>query len=344
MENLQRHPISAAFGDMSAQEFTELKDRIEVEGVIDPIVVWERHVLDGWQRYNASRQLGMPCPQTQFQGDYEAAIAIVIAKHTRRSMTPAQRALAVVRLYDLQSLSRGRPDKSATAAELISAPELAAKAGVSTRGVHRAKVIERHAIPSVKAAVERGELALGPACKIASLPQNDQSVALLAVTTELRSKKGKVRRAAKPTNPNERPLPTSQSDFTHEQVDALKDRVAELQEAVDILCEENDRLNDRLAALAAGDVMGEEERSSYLERVALLRKELALAEGTVLHYKRTHSAWLTETNVLKDQCRRYKWALKKFGKAGEQVLEKHPPSDYTPSTEPYSPHTSAPSP
>lgn len=318
MENFERHPISAAFGDMSEQEFTELKDRIEVQGVIEPIVIWENQILDGWQRSEAARQLGMPCPFTHFSGDYEAAVDFVIAKHTRRSMTPAQRALTVVRLYELQSARRGRPDKSAAAAHLISAPELARKAGVSIRGVHRAKVIDRQAIPSVKAAVERGELPLSPACEIASLPHDKQPAALLFAKTKLGSKQGKHRRLSTPSTPSVHAPSTSSSDFTREQVDALKDKVAELQEAVHILCEENDRLSDRLAALAAGDALGEEERSSYLEGVTRLRTDLALAEQTVLHYKRTHSTWLTETNELKRQCGRYRWALKKLGREGDK--------------------------
>lgn len=92
----ERHFLSAAWGDMPADEFQALVDDIAVHGQRDPIVIFDGSVLDGWHRYQACEQLLRNVKATELDAE-EDPVAWVISKNAkRRSLSAGQRAMAVV--------------------------------------------------------------------------------------------------------------------------------------------------------------------------------------------------------------------------------------------------------
>lgn len=143
----ERHPLSACFGDMDADEFQALKDDIEAHGQHEPVLLFDGRVLDGWHRYQAVTQLGMKVQTFTFDGTFEEAQERVISSNDkRRHRTVAQRAQAIVAVTACRPV--GRPKKnSAPGAELPPQPKntakaIAAKHGIGERSVERARIIE----------------------------------------------------------------------------------------------------------------------------------------------------------------------------------------------------------
>jgi len=49
-----RHPLSELFGDMNERALLELAEDVRTRGILEPVVLHERKVLDGWQRTEPS--------------------------------------------------------------------------------------------------------------------------------------------------------------------------------------------------------------------------------------------------------------------------------------------------
>jgi hypothetical protein len=69
--------------------------------------MFEGKILDGWQRYTAAKELAMKVSLTEFTGAMGAAGHFVLAKHARRNVTRAARALAVAQIHACCAASPG---------------------------------------------------------------------------------------------------------------------------------------------------------------------------------------------------------------------------------------------
>lgn len=307
MHNFERHRLSEIFGDCSEAEFLELRDSIEDQGVLEAIVVYEDKILDGWQRYRAARALGMEVPRTEFTGDTRAAGEFVLAKHARRNVTREARALAVAQVHLHCAAGPGRPRNSATVAEFSSVERMAAVAGVSTRTLHRALTVTRKAIPEVRAAIQRGELEIAPAARIALLQPSEQADALVGAKKQPgspRHRKTRGRRTAAPTDRG-----------AHQQeVEKLRAHISELNEKHSILIEENDRLSERLAVAAME--ASKEEKVQAAALIAELRKQVKNQEHEITSLKVSRDSYMTESSELRKQCATYRTQLAKLSRTG----------------------------
>lgn len=196
---LEQHALSSAFPAMTSEDFLVLKDSIEVVGVQNPITLFEGMVIDGWHRYRAATELGMPCAMRELE-DVDPRHFVLAQNKARRNVTAAQMALATTAVYSWYPAHR--PDKSALSADLSrSTSELAAIAGVGTRTIEQAKAIRDNATPEVRAAVKAGEIGLPKAAAIAKMPKGEQSAAIKKpMGKRLRDKELK---AAAPAGPTE---------------------------------------------------------------------------------------------------------------------------------------------
>lgn len=80
-----RHPLSAAFGDIAADEQAALIADIKRNGLLSAIVLHEDQILDGWHRYRACIAAGIAPRYEPFDYVVEAA-----AESADRKMTPAE--------------------------------------------------------------------------------------------------------------------------------------------------------------------------------------------------------------------------------------------------------------
>lgn len=154
----ERHPLSEVWPGLEPMALQALRDSMLRRGYddLEPVVLYEGRVLDGWHRCSIARELGIEVPTVDYQGVDPAGF--VIDRHTgRRNLTPGQRARGVVSCRDWASAGRpasckpsadlgaGAPETRST--DRVSRPstnqELAAEADVSESTIRRAKAAIR---------------------------------------------------------------------------------------------------------------------------------------------------------------------------------------------------------
>jgi ParB-like chromosome segregation protein Spo0J len=173
----KQHPLSSAFPAMTAQEYQELKDSIEVNGVLNPITIYQNMVIDGWHRYKAANELGMDCPESDLDESIDPKDFVLAQNKNRRHITMAQLAIATAQVYEWHPANR--PNKSALSAELSkTTAELAEISGVSKRTIEQAKSVLKNASPEVKEAVKSGKIGLSKAQAISKLDKEKQADAI----------------------------------------------------------------------------------------------------------------------------------------------------------------------
>lgn len=194
-ETYVQHPLSAAFPRMTPEEFQELKDSIEVLGVQNPITLHDGMVIDGWHRYTAAREVGLPCPVVNLAQDIDPREFVMAQNKARRHVTKAQLAIATTAVYAWRPVGNPAFSQSGTQCQIgeNAAPqpqldtecpiaksnaELAEISGVHLNTIKQAKTVTTQAAPAVVEAVKRGELGLPKAAAIAKLPREQQAQAI----------------------------------------------------------------------------------------------------------------------------------------------------------------------
>ena len=88
---MQRHPLSALWGDMPSDELVAMRESVENHGFVDPVIwTYDGLVLDGWHRYTISNLLGLELEVREYDGD---PVQWVIGRNLhRRHLTALQRA------------------------------------------------------------------------------------------------------------------------------------------------------------------------------------------------------------------------------------------------------------
>jgi hypothetical protein len=172
-----QHPLSSAFPAMTDNEFKELRDSIEVNGVLNPITIYEGMVIDGWHRYKAANEANVDCPETELDEWIDPKDFVLAQNKNRRHITMAQLALATTAVYQWSSV--GSPNNSALSARLNKTnDELAEISGASKRTIAQAKKVMIDAVPEVQEAVKSGKIGLSKAQAISKLPKDQQAAAI----------------------------------------------------------------------------------------------------------------------------------------------------------------------
>ena len=193
--NLDFHPLANIFPLIDGAEFEALAADILTNGVLEPVVVYEGQILDGRNRYRASKSVAVDCPIDEYRGADPASYVVSLNIH-RRHLSESQRAMAAAKLANA---GVGRnwanlPDKktSAEAAELLN---------VSERTVKSAKKIQQQGSPELTEAVEQGRVSVSAASDVATLTVGEQAeiVArgekeILKAAKNIRAKKAVARR------------------------------------------------------------------------------------------------------------------------------------------------------
>ncbi len=222
-----RHPLSAAYPSMPGHEIDALAADIKHHGLRHGGVLYEGMILDGWHRYRACEISGVPFRWSIFDGDSDAARALVrSANHHRRQMTDSQRAQAAEAVEAWQPGGRVEPGST-----LKTNAQMAAEAEVTTRTIRHAKVAQTAGLGP---AVTEGVLSGKRAAEIAKTePKAAKEIASAVAAGDI----GAAKRVADLT-----PRPIAANDSR----DA--DMGPDLAELVDELQAENKRLSDIVSA------------------------------------------------------------------------------------------------
>ena len=99
-ERLERHPLSAIWGDMPNDQYRELVDSIRESGdLMAEVRTLDGMVLDGWHRYRAALDAEVQPLIVPWSGD--DPVGYVIKQNAlRRHLTAGQRTICVARCYD----------------------------------------------------------------------------------------------------------------------------------------------------------------------------------------------------------------------------------------------------
>jgi hypothetical protein len=117
---------------LTAAERQTLKDRIAIDGCIDPITVWKGKIIDGHNRYEICNELGIPfrLHKTYFDNRAEAMQWMYEHQQGRRNWTPERERYVRGQVYNTKTKAGGK-------AKAEIAEEIAEQAGVSVRTVYR---------------------------------------------------------------------------------------------------------------------------------------------------------------------------------------------------------------
>lgn len=134
---MKRHPLSAAFPDMPADDFANLVADIKANGLREQGYTYEGMILDGWHRSRACDAAGVPFRYAEYKGS--DPVGFVKSKNLeRRHLTASQKAAAIVACHAWKPVGSNQRG-SAPGAEALSAATLAKEAGVGTRTIEQAK-------------------------------------------------------------------------------------------------------------------------------------------------------------------------------------------------------------
>jgi hypothetical protein len=277
--NYTQHPLSAAFPAMNAEEYQALKDSIEVNGVLNPITIFEDMVLDGWHRYTAANDLGMDCPSLEMDDSIDPIDFVKAQNENRRHLTASERTAAIVAIY--KWVPTGTNQHSKRGDEPGSPPqktnaELAALAGTTTRTVQQVKAAEKAGLLE---AVRDGALTAKEAAKIA---------------------------AGKPPK-----APAKPEKFTPPAVDN-SDELAESAQAISQLSEEVELLEAKLAVKHM-DATGEE-KSQAATLIADLRAQVKTLNAELDAMRTSRDGLQRENRELMKQIAIYQRQLKQAQK------------------------------
>lgn len=175
------HPYAELFPLMGGTEFEELVEDVRVNGVADPIILFEGQILDGRNRYRAWQRLGSipgTCRFEVYTGGNP--LGFVMSKNLhRRHLSVSQRAIVAAQLPGLQhGGDRTQPPTSLTR------DQRADMLNVGGSTVERAEGVVETGAPELVAAVKQGEIAVSAASDIATLPKEQQAKILASLARD----------------------------------------------------------------------------------------------------------------------------------------------------------------
>jgi N6-adenosine-specific RNA methylase IME4/ParB-like chromosome segregation protein Spo0J len=164
------HEAANLFPLMNDEEFSGLVEDIRVNGLLEPVVLFDDKILDGRNRYRACLELGIEPKYLQYRGTHSPVEYVVSKNLHRRHLNESQRAMLAARIANLPA---HRPDKSVNlpTSQIVAADML----NVSEKSVRRAKQVTEQGAPELIKAVESGNVAVSTASVITELPKEEQT-------------------------------------------------------------------------------------------------------------------------------------------------------------------------
>ena len=213
-EPVRFHDYANLFPILHGEALDALREDIRLHGVREPVVFLGGAILDGRNRYQCARDLGVECPRVEYEGDDPLGFVISHNLH-RRHLTESQRASVAAKLANMRHGERAdyRADRGANLpicdapAAPVTVSEAAAMLSVSERSVKSARKVHEKGAPELVAAVDAGEVSVSAAADIAEAPKAEQAeiVArgereILAAAKAIRAEKAATSRAVRLDN------------------------------------------------------------------------------------------------------------------------------------------------
>ena len=98
---------------LTQEEYTKLKESIQENGVLNPLITWNEYIVDGHTRYKICKELGItniPTENKSFKNDEEVLEFMDKNQLGRRNLSDLQRNIIIGRLYECEKKKQGRPE------------------------------------------------------------------------------------------------------------------------------------------------------------------------------------------------------------------------------------------
>lgn len=169
------HAYANLFPMLGDAELATLAKDIKENGQQDPIVLLDGEILDGRNRQRACEIAEVAPMYVNFDGDDPLAFVVSHNLH-RRHLTESQRGMVAGKLAQLKDGQRSdRVGVSIDTPKIPSRAEAGKLLNVGESTVSRSRKILAEGSPELVSAVESGEIAVGPAHHVASLPHEEQA-------------------------------------------------------------------------------------------------------------------------------------------------------------------------
>jgi N6-adenosine-specific RNA methylase IME4/ParB-like chromosome segregation protein Spo0J len=170
------HPLATLFPPMDQESYKQLKADIEVNGQIEPIIMYGGLVADGRHRYSACVDLEREPVTIEWEGTEEELERVVVARNLmRRHLTLEQRAAIAIKMAALPWGANKYTIGQAVKGGAQRQKDIARITKVSPDTVQRRKFIEMHGIPALRNAVDSGAIPIRTGCAIAKLDPREQA-------------------------------------------------------------------------------------------------------------------------------------------------------------------------
>ena len=183
-EQPKPHPICLLMPSADEDELRGLTDDIRAHGLLDPIVLFERRILDGRNRAAACESSGREPRYVEFEGTREEALMFVVSHNLkRRHLTKQAVADTLIEAEDFnlhyqlgEPLAEADIKMSVQKPKTASSRALAQAAGgaVSREMINATRKVKEKAEPELREAVKRGRIGVQDAAKLADLPADQQ--------------------------------------------------------------------------------------------------------------------------------------------------------------------------
>lgn len=238
---------------LTPEEERALAEAIELEGVTDPVILWNDWIVDGHNRRRIANRLGMadddiPQVQKDFEDEDEAEEWIIRRQLARRNLNPHDFKVFIGKLYNATKQDAGGDRKSKGQNVLLigeTAEEIGNEHGVSEKTVKRAgKVAEAHAklTDAGKILYSAGKLTDSQVEKLASKSADKQNQISRQIRTGQKTAKDLLETKSKPVD-----LARKNRQLAHEYRDKLARAICDYHEV-----KPNRKERDRLVKLIQG--------------------------------------------------------------------------------------------
>ncbi|GAB5513726.1 ParB/RepB/Spo0J family partition protein [Rhodopirellula baltica] len=162
MSDHKIHPAAELLPNMAADQFEDLLNDIKTNGMIEPIVLYGKLIIDGRHRYRACEQLGrVPSFVELDQELHPDPIAYVLSTNLhRRHLTAGQRALVATNAVSISHGGKRRGFQDANLPLENATAKVASQLNVSPRSVTTARSILSSGNQEVIDALSAGEMTL----------------------------------------------------------------------------------------------------------------------------------------------------------------------------------------
>ncbi|KKN13995.1 hypothetical protein LCGC14_1000720 [marine sediment metagenome] len=165
---MKTHNLASIFPMMNEKEFKELKEDIKQNGLIDTIITFEEKILDGRNRYNACKELGVEPKFKEYKGSNPLQF-IISTNLKRRHLNESQKAIIGERIAELPSGVHGT---------LISVPtqeQTARMLNIGVRAIQSAREIRKKK-PEEIIHIESGKKKIGKVIREIKLEEQKKDI------------------------------------------------------------------------------------------------------------------------------------------------------------------------